>query len=72
MIISFQNIKISQMLPLKYIELFVSLTIVRYVNADTPANCTFQDIAGSWLFFVGVGGHHNTINCTISGKSLSN
>ena len=34
------------------------------VNADTPANCTYEDIRGTWLFSIGEGGHDNTINCS--------
>ena len=35
-----------------------------YVDADTPANCTYEEIRGSWLFSVGEGGHDNTIDCS--------
>jgi cathepsin C len=31
--------------------------------ADTPANCTYEDIQGTWKFYVGNGGNDNTINC---------
>ena len=34
------------------------------VNADTPANCTYEEIRGTWLFSIGEGGHDNTINCS--------
>lgn len=30
------------------------------VNADTPANCTYEEIRGTWLFSIGEGGHDNT------------
>lgn len=35
-----------------------------YVGADTPANCTYEEISGSWLFSIGEGGHDNTIDCS--------
>ena len=34
------------------------------VNADTPANCTYEEIRGTWLFSIGEGGHDNTIKCS--------
>ena len=34
------------------------------VNADNPANCTYEEIRGTWLFSIGEGGHDNTINCS--------
>ena len=34
------------------------------VNADTPANCTYEEIRGTWLFSIGEGGHDNTIDCS--------
>ena len=34
------------------------------VNADTPANCTYEEITGTWLFSIGEGGHDNTIDCS--------
>ena len=33
---------------------------------DTPANCTYEDIRGTWTFHVASGGHDNTLDC--SGK----
>ena len=34
------------------------------VSADTPANCTYEEITGTWLFSIGEGGHDNTIKCS--------
>ena len=34
------------------------------VNADTPANCTYEEIRGTWLFSIGEGGHDNTVKCS--------
>ncbi|XP_048738617.1 dipeptidyl peptidase 1-like [Ostrea edulis] len=40
---------------------FLSLFAVIY--ADTPANCTYEDIQGRWMFQIGSRGHDNTIKC---------
>lgn len=34
------------------------------VSADTPANCTYEEIRGTWLFSIGEDGHDNKINCS--------
>lgn len=34
------------------------------VSADTPANCTYEEIRGTWLFSIGEGGQDNDINCS--------
>uniref|UniRef100_A0A3P9L1Y7 Dipeptidyl peptidase 1 n=2 Tax=Oryzias TaxID=8089 RepID=A0A3P9L1Y7_ORYLA len=31
---------------------------------DTPANCTYEDLLGTWVFQVSKGGHDQTINCS--------
>ncbi|KAM3875464.1 dipeptidyl peptidase 1 [Diretmus argenteus] len=31
---------------------------------DTPANCTYEDLLGTWVFQVSKGGHDKTINCS--------
>ena len=41
------------------------------ISADTPANCTYEDIRGSWLFSIGQGGYDNTINCSLSFAAVS-
>ena len=40
------------------------LSFIISVSADTPANCTYEEIRGTWLFSIGKGGHDNTINCS--------
>lgn len=51
----------------KFINLLITLALFACnVSADTPANCTFEDIAGSWVFHEGARGNDNTIDC--SGK----
>lgn len=32
--------------------------------ADTPANCTYEDLQGTWVFQVSKGGHDKTVNCS--------
>ena len=34
------------------------------VLADTPANCTYEDVLGAWTFHVGPSGLDNTVNCS--------
>ena len=41
------------------LSIFISV-----VSADTPANCTYEDIQGSWFFHVGATGFDNTIDCS--------
>lgn len=36
---------------------------------DTPANCTYEDLLGTWVFQVSKGGRDKTINCSAEGKS---
>ena len=33
-------------------------------SADTPANCSYEEIRGSWTFSVGSQDHDGTVNCT--------
>ena len=39
------------------------LAFVSAAMADTPANCTYEEILGSWTFSVGRSGYDNTIDC---------
>jgi len=34
------------------------------VNGDTPANCTYQDVAGSWIFYESERSGTNKIDCS--------
>ena len=45
--------------------------LVALAAADTPANCTFEDVAGEWTFSIGEGGFDRTLNCSSFGKSIS-
>ncbi|XP_034460815.1 dipeptidyl peptidase 1 [Hippoglossus hippoglossus] len=33
-------------------------------RGDTPANCTYEELLGTWVFQVSRGGHDNTVNCS--------
>ncbi|XP_038054481.1 dipeptidyl peptidase 1-like isoform X1 [Patiria miniata] len=43
------------------------LAVLPIVLADTPANCTYDDLVGRWVFKVSAGGGDNTLNCTSPG-----
>uniref|UniRef100_A0A8C5BBZ3 Cathepsin C n=1 Tax=Gadus morhua TaxID=8049 RepID=A0A8C5BBZ3_GADMO len=32
--------------------------------ADTPANCTYEDLLGTWVLQLSKGGHDKTVNCS--------
>ncbi|XP_042371308.1 dipeptidyl peptidase 1-like [Plectropomus leopardus] len=32
--------------------------------ADTPANCSYEELLGTWEFQLSKGGHDKTINCS--------
>lgn len=38
---------------------------------DTPANCTYEDLLGTWVFQVSKGGHDQTINCSAEGNQMT-
>ena len=46
-------------------------SVCTVIRADTPANCTYEEIRGTWLFSVGEGGNDNTINCSMDFKVVS-
>lgn len=46
------------------VVLCVLLMWVEASRADTPANCTYEDLLGTWVFQVSKGGHDKTVNCT--------
>ncbi|XP_074160785.1 dipeptidyl peptidase 1 [Sminthopsis crassicaudata] len=49
--------------------LFFLLSEVRLAFSDTPANCTYPDLLGTWVFQVseGLGAPDNSINCSVLG-----
>ena len=38
---------------------------------DTPANCTYEDLLGTWVFQVSKGGHDKSVNCSVEGNTTS-
>lgn len=40
------------------------------VSSDTPANCTYPDLLGTWVFQVGPRHSRSDINCSVMGKPL--
>lgn len=47
-----------------YTILVTVLCFIAHASADTPANCTYEDISGKWTFRIGTGGHDRTLNCS--------
>ncbi|XP_053378228.1 dipeptidyl peptidase 1-like [Mercenaria mercenaria] len=45
-------------------QILVLLCGLVCVFADTPANCTYEDIEGKWIFQIGKMGYDNTVNCS--------
>ena len=43
-------------------------SFLHLIKGDTPANCTYEDVRGSWIFSVGDGGHTSKLDCTGFGK----
>lgn len=41
------------------------------VRGDTPANCTYPDLLGTWVFQVGPSGSQRDVNCSVMGKPLA-
>jgi len=46
-------------------------TLMALAHADTPANCTYQELLGEWTFKIGEMGHDNTLNCSNFGSTFS-
>ncbi|KAL0175122.1 hypothetical protein M9458_031090, partial [Cirrhinus mrigala] len=44
----------------------VLLAFIGGSAADTPANCTYEDLLGTWVFSVYDVGRDRTINCSSS------
>ncbi|XP_070281924.1 dipeptidyl peptidase 1 isoform X3 [Myotis yumanensis] len=47
--------------------LLLLLCAVGTVLGDTPANCTYPDLLGTWVFQVGPGGSQHEVNCSVMG-----
>lgn len=45
-----------------YVAVFL-FGFLSFSKSDTPANCTFEEVAGNWIFYIGEGGHTNTLKC---------
>ena len=58
------------MAPVKASVLFCAVIVLflQTVAADTPANCTYEDIVGKWTFGIGKGGFDNSLKCDDVGK----
>ncbi|CDQ88007.1 unnamed protein product [Oncorhynchus mykiss] len=41
------------------------------LRADTPANCTYEDLLGSWVFQVSEGWQDKDINCSLMARCLT-
>jgi cathepsin C len=54
----------------KVVVLYI-VAIFAGIYADTPANCTFEDVQGTWTFYIGENGHDNTIKCDASFKIVA-
>ena len=46
----------------------IFLCLVALVAADTPANCSYEDVKGEWVFSVGDDDFDRTLNCSSFGK----
>ncbi|XP_053417045.1 dipeptidyl peptidase 1 isoform X1 [Nycticebus coucang] len=43
------------------------LSVVCTVRCDTPANCTYPDLLGTWVFQVGPSGSQRDVDCSVMG-----
>ncbi|XP_019631919.1 PREDICTED: dipeptidyl peptidase 1-like isoform X1 [Branchiostoma belcheri] len=50
----------------------VAVLLVPLAVADTPANCTYADMLGTWVFSVSQGGNDKTLDCTDPGPATNN
>lgn len=54
----------TEMKRLQFISLLVYFAVgLPAVLGDTPANCTYDDILGTWTFHIGPTGYDNTLDC---------
>ena len=49
---------------MKIISLLLLCGSLRAVLGDTPANCTYEDIRGTWIFHLGASGYDEAPDCT--------
>lgn len=49
---------------MKVLLLCLVLVCFEATQADTPANCSYEDLLGTWVFQVSKGGHDKTLNCS--------
>ena len=50
------------------LSFFTTYLLLAKVSADTPANCTYEEVRGTWLFFIDSGGKDRTADCSSVGK----
>ena len=53
-----------------FLAIFVLNIFLNQVKADTPANCTYEDVRGAWQLFEFVKGQDKTVDCTYNCKSF--
>jgi hypothetical protein len=54
--------------PVAMQMLWLIAMLVPAILADTPANCTFNDVVGKWVFYEGSRIHNGSIDCRTMGK----
>uniref|UniRef100_A0A6I8P3Z1 Cathepsin C n=1 Tax=Ornithorhynchus anatinus TaxID=9258 RepID=A0A6I8P3Z1_ORNAN len=66
------GVRASSALP--FLLLLLLLAEVRPSLSDTPANCTFADLEGTWIFQVGKGRGppDRNVNCSVMGPPEKN
>ncbi|XP_027435073.1 dipeptidyl peptidase 1 isoform X2 [Zalophus californianus] len=47
--------------------LLLLLSGVGTAHCDTPANCTYPELLGTWVFQVGAVGSQRNVNCSVMG-----
>ncbi|RXM28917.1 Dipeptidyl peptidase 1 [Acipenser ruthenus] len=57
-------------MKLEAVLLCIFLFGVRSSFCDTPANCTYEDLVGTWVFQVSNGGQDHAIDCTKMGPAV--
>ncbi|KAJ0022178.1 hypothetical protein NQD34_009668 [Periophthalmus magnuspinnatus] len=58
-------------MKLSGVLLCVLLIWVKSSRADTPANCTYEELLGTWVFQVSKGGQDKSINCSAEAVGAS-